>query len=351
MPIVDPGKDNPYRGTSDTREPRTFQAVEPADAIFFYRIDEFVADLIAGEVKGKVSPLTVADHLDFLAERAGHALRWPETLSNGPAGPALRRTAVDIKAQIQIGRFFARKFRAGVAYALYEGTGDATALDRAITNYHAALTEWDELIRHTRDVYRDDMTFGTNRALLCGHWADRREAIAKDIENMEARRRMLTRATNDPSMQSTLHLPALGLVADPAPVEDGYPIPPLRHEAPTKFEPGKPLTLVLEVDDGLQQTPLVLLHYRHANQAETWRSVEMEWEGARWRASVPAEYTNSPYPMLYFFEIRTAAIELQWNGTLREVRRQALYFPGFDRRFLNRPYFVVRMPPNDAKSL
>ncbi len=285
MPMVDPGKDNPYQGTGDTREPRTFQAVEPADAMFFYRIDEFVADMIAGKVKGKVSPFAVADHLDFLAERAGRALRLAESVSSTPTSPAFRRTVVDVNAQIQIGRFFARKLRAGVAYALYEQTNDGKTLDKALTEYRAALAEWDELIRHTRRVYRDNMTFGTNRILLCGHWADRREAIAKDIENMEAQRQTLPKNSNEPLVQSALLLSALGLDSDAALVEGGYPLPPLQHQALTEFKPGKPLTFVLEVGDGLQQIPWVLLHYRHASQAERWHSVEMEWEGSRWRGS------------------------------------------------------------------
>jgi hypothetical protein len=107
----------------------------------------------------------------------------------------------------------------------------------------------------------------------------------------------------------------------------------------------------LEIGDGLQQIPWVLLHYRHASQAERWHSVEMEWEGNRWRGSIAAEYTNSPYPILYFFEVQTTGTELLGNGTVRSVRKQAIHVPGFDHRFLNRPYYVVRMRAGDAKTL
>jgi hypothetical protein len=289
--------------------------------------------------------------LDFLAEQAGRALRLAEAVSSTPTSPAFRRTIVDVYAQIQIGRFFARKFRAGVSYALFEHTGDGQTLDRALTEYRAALAEWDELIRHTQGIYRDDMTFGTNRTLLCGHWADRRGAIAKDIEKMEAQRQAVPISDNVSLAQAAPLLSALGLDSDAAPAEDGYPLPPFQHQALTDFKPGMPLTLVLEIGDGLQQIPQVLLHYRHASQAERWRSVEMEWEGARWRGSIAAEYTNSPYPILYFFEVQTAGTELLGNGTVRKVRKQAIRVPGFDGRFLNRPYYVVRIRSEDAKSL
>ena len=48
-----------------------------------------------------------------------------------------------------------------------------------------------------------------------------------------------------------------------------------------------------------------LLHYRHVNQAERWRQMEMQGNGDVFTAAIPAEYTQSPYAMQYSFELRT----------------------------------------------
>jgi hypothetical protein len=71
------------------------------------------------------------------------------------------------------------------------------------------------------------------------------------------------------------------------------------------------------------------MHYRHVNQAERFESVEMEpWSGT-FRATIPAAYTDSPYPLQYYFEVRESA-------------EKAWLYPGFAPDLGNQPYFVVR---------
>jgi hypothetical protein len=75
----------------------------------------------------------------------------------------------------------------------------------------------------------------------------------------------------------------------------------------------------------------VRLHYRHVNQAERWRSVEMLGDG-RFAAAIPADYTASPFPLEYYFELRDS------NGG-------AVLFPGLAPDFSNQPYYAVRAQP------
>ena len=49
----------------------------------------------------------------------------------------------------------------------------------------------------------------------------------------------------------------------------------------------------------------------------------------RFRAEIPGQYTDSPYPMLYYFE-------------LRDAHGAAWIYPGFNADLANQPYFVVR---------
>ena len=63
--------------------------------------------------------------------------------------------------------------------------------------------------------------------------------------------------------------------------------------------------------------------------AERYQAVEMEAAGNRYRAVIAATYTDSPYPLQYYFEIGQAP-------------DSATLHPGFGANLTNQPYFVVR---------
>jgi hypothetical protein len=71
------------------------------------------------------------------------------------------------------------------------------------------------------------------------------------------------------------------------------------------------------------------MYYRHVNQAERFESVEMPLQGGAYRASIPAAYTDSPYPLQYYFEVK-------------EFAGKAWLYPGFAADLANQPYYVVR---------
>ena len=101
-----------------------------------------------------------------------------------------------------------------------------------------------------------------------------------------------------------------------------------RHVQPEQFRPGQPLEIELSLD----KTPVsVRLFYRHVNQAERYETLEMQGQGNRYQAVIPAAYTNSSYPIQYYFE-------------LKEGPETAWLYPGFAADLANQPYFVVRRP-------
>jgi hypothetical protein len=73
----------------------------------------------------------------------------------------------------------------------------------------------------------------------------------------------------------------------------------------------------------------VRLFYRHVDQAERFQSLDMQAHDNRCRAEIPADYTNSPYPLEYYFEVR-------------ERPSTAALYPGFSAGLNNQPYYVVR---------
>ena len=51
--------------------------------------------------------------------------------------------------------------------------------------------------------------------------------------------------------------------------------------------------------------------------------------GPRYSAFIPGAYTDSQFPLQYYFELKTAP-------------DQAWIHPGFESNWTNQPYFVVR---------
>jgi hypothetical protein len=163
-----------------------------------------------------------------------------------------------------------------------------------------------------KDVYQRDITVGEHPQLR-GHWLDRLPAIDRDIASLEAR---LQREAAAPQARVTAAIKKVS----------GRPArPPLiaSHTPPAKLQPGNDLEIGISV-----KATAVLLHYRHVDHAERYQKTEMEKAGDRYMAAIPAAYTNSQYPIAYYFEIKN--VENAW------------LFPGFSAQLTGTPYFVVR---------
>jgi hypothetical protein len=271
QPIV-PGLQHHY---SDTPTPRTFGNTAPLDPQLFARIDEF------HDGSAKYSAIEVAQWLEDLAAQAR-------------------------PMEAAIGRFFAAKFRAAVLFRIAGADHDRDALEAAIKTYRSARDTWAKMANDAKNLYVADVTVGEH-PWLRGHWLDRLPAIDADIAAME---KLLASATAT-GKNAALIAEALG-----RPQRATLPV---RHRPPARFERSRPVTLTAECDAA------GVLYYRHVNQAERWKSAQLK-SGA---ATIPADYTDSPYPLQYYFEFWTA------------MNRGFLY-PDLGPDLTNQPYFVVR---------
>jgi hypothetical protein len=269
---------------SDTPAPKTFGNTSPLDPQLFYRINDFADDLLKGERSGKYSPVEVAQWLEDLAGKA-------------------------LPMEAGLGRFFAAKFRSGVLFRLHENTSDRAALEAAVKTYRAASAIWSDLANRAKGVYVADITVGEH-PWLRGHWLDRLPAIEEDLAAVEKRLATATKSDH-PRLHAAIS-EALG-----RPKRTTLPV---RHTSPLRFAPKQALELKASCDAAGGR-----LYYRHVNQAERWQSAELR-DGA---ATIPAAYTDSPYPLEYYFEFRTAP-------------DQAFLYPGFEPDLANQPYFIVR---------
>jgi hypothetical protein len=79
---------------------------------------------------------------------------------------------------------------------------------------------------------------------------------------------------------------------------------------------------------GTNALAAVILHYRHVDQAERWKQMEMPRTDSGFSVAIAAEYTQSPFALEYYFELRDE------NGV-------AWLYPAFDAALSNQPYYAV----------
>jgi hypothetical protein len=304
-------KPNPF---GDTPSPKTFQHASPLDPAMFSTMSEHADELLRRiDCTGKYSPIEVAEWLRDLADGVMKHL----ASFKGAPSPATRRVVIDATIQAGLGRFFAAKFRAGVLYAIHEQTGDRRALDETLAGYGDARRAWAELAEQARTVYAPDLS-ASDKLSERGQWLDRLQGIDGDIKQI-AERRSSSRPSDDAAVTAAIDQ-ALGRPRrDPA---------PCTHTPPVAFQPGAALSLQLKVT-GSQPMARVVCHYRHVNQGERFERAEMAAREGTYEVAIPASYTESPYPLQYYF-------------TLIESPTRAHLFPGLGPDLTTPPYFVVR---------
>ena len=239
-----------------------------------------------------------------------------------PSDAAFRRLDLDVRLQIGLGRFFAEKFRAGAAYTYYERTRDRTALVSAVNHYRTARDHWDSIAATATGAYVENLTFGEEPQKR-GHWSDRLAAIEADLGDMEKVLAELGTGAFAAEEGPTWDSICIRGLAGPQP-----PRPRCDHLPSASFRPGESVAIELTVEEKAALKS-VRLHCRRVNQAEVYRVAEMTLQDGRYRHEIPAGYSESPFPLIYFFQVQ----DNQGHGWL---------VPGLAPDFSNQPYFVVR---------
>ena len=305
-----------FRPYTDTPSPRVFGNVTPLDPQLFSRINDFADELLSGTRGAKYSPLEVAQWIEDCAAAAVKHLKQAEATTKGKNRAEYRRMAIDVSIQASLGQFFGAKFRAGVLYRIYEKTGARTALEEAVNQYTKARQAWAELANRAKGVYMTDITVGEHPQLR-GHWLDRLPAIDRDIaglkEKLGATPQSAAQSKTVAAVKEALGRPTRALLA-------------AAHTPPTHFIPASDLKLTLTLE---KRPASVNLYYRHVDQAERYQVAEMEATGQAYMATIPGAYTDSPFPLEYYFEVKESA-------------ERALLYPGLSVNLTQQPYFVVR---------
>jgi len=317
MPIVDASHKHPY---SDTPSPKVFGTVSPLDPEFFLGVEEFAYELLNHEASGKYSPAWVAMQLEQNAQNVLAGLQKAKSKARDANSAEFRRLAADVAIQAGLGKFFAAKFRAGVLYAIYHSTSYPPALEAALKANRAARNTWAEFADAAKGIYRDDVTFGPDYYQR-GHWQNRLAAMDDDIADME---KPESAGKKSSKFGANTIEQAINAVRESA-KSASLPSPPDFHNPPASFQRGQPLASYVHAPN----VAGVRLRYRRVNQAEEWQMVEMDRSGNEFRAEVPAAYTDSPFPLQYYFQIRADS-------------GQVWLHPGLEHPWHGQPYYFVR---------
>jgi hypothetical protein len=318
MPIVIGSEPSPY---GDTPEPKCFGTVSPLDPQIFSTVVEHSQDLLGGRVNPKYSPLEVAQWIEDLTTSSSQALASARRTSKSITSPEFRRIEEDVLIQIGVGNFFAAKLRSAVLYEVYQQTGNTEAGKLALDHYKKARAAWATMADRAKGVYLSDISYGRIPKRR-GHWSDRLPGIETDIAAMQEKLQAPSASTKSGENAAEAIRAATGRPRRPSVKCVPAPL--------TSFRPGQPLTVSIRIasNDANNAPTSVHLFYRHVDQAERWLSVEMSRENDVYTYAIPGDYTNSIYPLQYYFN-------------LQHENASAWLYPAFNSTLSNQPYYAV----------
>ena len=315
MPIVLGSERSPF---GDTPNPKCFGTVSPLDPQTFSTVVEYTQDLLAGNPNPKYSPIEVAQWLEDLTAASGQALDAAHGKARSKTSPEFRRIEEDVLIMNGLGSYFAGKLRSGVLWEIYQQTGNPKAGTLALAQYKKAREAWAKMAERAAKVYVADVSYG-DVPMRRGNWGDRLPGIDTDLKAMEEKLQSPPAATGSAENAQMAINAATGRPQRPA---DNC-----KHKHAHSFHPGQALSLTVQVPQGAAVAS-AKLHYRHVNQGERWLSADMQSGSDGYTGAIPGEYTNSIYPLEYYFELRGG------SGS-------AWLHPAFNSTLSNQPYYAV----------
>jgi hypothetical protein len=301
----------PYTGRplyTDSPAPHNVSAISPLDPQLFTTIDQHAKDLVTGTKNARYNSSEVIQWLEAMVSTSTKGLAAARAAAGSKhLTPEFRRAEEDILILNGLGTYYAKLFRAALYYSIYKQSSGGTS---AVASFRAARDSWAAMAKRAQTIYKTDVSYGST-PFRRGHWADRLPAIEADLALFE---------------KSLGIKPGVPMFIDMQLVPPPPPRPTIaaKHTAPNSFHPGSDVPLTISTPATVTNA---ILWYRHVNHGERWLSAPMQQALTSHKAAIPAAYTDSPYPLQYYFELRTAT-----SATLH---------PPFNPTFSNQPYYAV----------
>ena len=258
--------------------------IEPSDPTRFYRIDEYVQDVLEGRLKGKWTPLQVASLLRELAGKTRLATaRIDQTMTE------LRYTCLDFSILSHLAEYHASRMEAVTYMAHYQRTKDPGHLPSVRQHLEQSRVHWNALATAADGNYADDLAFGFREKGHCGHWKDDLAVVERDLTVVQG-----LMSEREQTQATTFECPG-GIVHPPA--------PGLNFRPPLEAEEGAdlPLRIYLEASEE-RYVRAVHCFYRIAHQALEFESIKMEAGKRCYEAVIPGDAIEAAWNLMLFFD-------------------------------------------------
>jgi hypothetical protein len=305
---------------TDSPAPHNVSAISPLDPQLFTSIDQHAENLVSGKPDARYNTSEVIAWLEAMVATSTKGLAAARIAAGKNARtPEFRRAEEDILILNGLGTYYAYLFRTALLYSIFEENRDPFAAEQSMVFYQKARDAWGTMAKRAKIIYASDISYGSS-PFRRGNWADRLTAIDADLDTFN--QQLSARIPPQRSAWPNLMEEATQRALQPTP----RPTIAVHHTAPTSFHPGSDLPLTIATPATVTQA---ILWYRHVNHGERWLSTPMDEHPGTYSAAIPAAYTNSPYPLQYYFELHTATA--------------ATLHPAFNATLSNQPYYAIHL--------
>lgn len=166
----------------------------------FYSIVDYVDDVIADKLSGKIKPSAVAERFRDMADKVIVALKDIAQYHLSPKALAeLESTRIDLEVAAEMARYHAARILSGEAYLFFRKTAERSFLIRSIEKAEEALSHWERVVQLTDGIYYDNMDFGIfENTLQIGHWKDELPLLRHDVDRLKKINQLFVKYKDDP---------------------------------------------------------------------------------------------------------------------------------------------------------
>jgi len=173
-----------------------YSRAEPADPTLFASLAEEARLRLDGGETAKVTQEATSAWFDLVSRDVLRDVAGAESAAGPDPGPEFVCAATDLKILANLAEYHSRRIRAGLAYALFQASGDVSSLDAAIAGEKRAEAAWQGLVDAAGNVYGDNLALGlplarnteTVKEDLSGHWRDELPRLAAGVAALEEER-------------------------------------------------------------------------------------------------------------------------------------------------------------------
>ena len=306
---------NPYY----IQKERTYQSTEPGDPGLFYRITDFVKDVLMEDLKPKINPVQLAALYEDFSNQTLEALAKvkkediPELYKK-----EFITNEIDLKITIALSAYHSYKTKAATDFVFFQETQNKGYLKSSLKNMEEALQKWKDVVALAQKSYYQKPFFLHDN----GTWEDRLIEIEKDIE-------LLKEMIGDSQ--------SIVVVSHWDTFIESNNLPTNKFEAivPEKASANVPLKVTLKTGQRLQNNENPIAHYRIADMTSgKFNTINMMWNGSDYEAKIPENQLNTDYDLLVYFT------SINNDG-------HVIIHPGlFHVKYLT-PYYVIKIDNTD----